>query len=115
MMRITIKSNKPLNEVRGAKRDIYEVLYKMKLAQDANFEQIKTDIRAIKGVAIVSSVAGSKQDFETFERIVYKIKFVPYQTPLRDFLRNLENSFTKLSTYGLMAFQRVNIPKKQEK
>ena len=34
-MRITIKSNKSLNEVRGAKRDIYEVLYKMKLAQDA--------------------------------------------------------------------------------
>ena len=115
MMRITIKSNKPLNEIRGAKRDIYEVLYKMKLSQDANFEQIKTDIRAIKGVAIVGSVAGSKEDHGTFEKIVYKIKFVPYQAPLRNFLRNLENSFRKLSTYGLMAFQRVNVPKKQEK
>ena len=81
-MRITIKSNKPLNEIRGAKRDIYEVMYRMKLSQDANFEQIKTDIRAIKGVAIVGSVAGSKEDYGTFEKIVYKIKFVPYQTPL---------------------------------
>ena len=78
-MRITIKSNKPLNEVRGAKRDIYEVLYKMKLAQDANFEQIKTDIRAIKGVAIVGSVTGSKEGFETFERIEQK-EFNPNST-----------------------------------
>ena len=115
MMRITIKSNKPLNEVRGAKRDIYEVLYKMKLAQDANFEQIKTDIRAIKGVAIVSTVTGTKQNFDTFEKIVYRIKFVPYQTPIKDFLYNLENSFRKLSQYGLMSFARVGAPDKQEK
>ena len=114
MMRITIKSNKALNEIRGAKRDIYEVMYRMKLSQDANFEQIKTDIRAIKGVAIVSSVAGSKEDYGAFEKIVYKIKFVPYQTPLGDFLRNLENSFRQLSKYGLMAFARANVPKKQE-
>ena len=115
MMRITIKSKKPLNEIRGTKRDIYEMRYAMKIAQDANFEQIKTDIRAIKGVAIVSPVTGTKKDYETFERIVYRIKFVPYQTPLKDFLYNLESSFRKLAKYGLMSFTRVGAPEKQEK
>ena len=115
MMRITIKSKKPLNEIRGTKRDIYEMRYAMKISQDANFEQIKTDIRAIKGVAIVSAVPRTKQDFDTFEKIVYRIKFVPYQTPLKDFLYNLENSFRKLSKYGLMSFVRVGAPERQEK
>ena len=114
MMRITIKSNKPLNEVRGAKRDIYEVLYRMKIAQDANFEQIKTDIRAIKGVSIVSTVPKSKEVYPTFERIIYRIKFVPYQTPLKDFLFNLESSFRQLSKYGMMNFARVGAPSKKE-
>ena len=114
MMRITIKSNKPLNEVRGAKRDIYEVLYRMKIAQDANFEQIKTDIRAIKGVSIVSTVPKSKEDYATYEKIVYRIKFVPYQTPLKDFLFNLESSFRQLSKYGMMGFARVGTPSKKE-
>ena len=114
-MRITIKSKRPLNEVRGAKRDIYEMRYAMKIAQEANFEQIKTDIRAIKGVAIVSPVTGTKQDFETFEKIIYRIKFVPYQTPIKDFLYNLETSFRKLAKYGLMSFTRVGSPEKQEK
>ena len=113
-MRIKIGSKNPLNETKGTKRDIYEVLYRMKIAADANFEQIKTDIRAIKGVAIVSSVPKSKEEHETFEHITYRIKFVPYKTPLRDFLYNLEVSFRELNKYGLITFSRVSAPNKKE-
>ena len=111
-MRITIR--KKLNEVR-ATRQIYEVFYRMKIRQDANFEQIKTDIRAIKGVSIVSSKAGSRKDFETFEKITYRIKFVPYGTPIKEFVWNLESSFRKLRVYGLMSFARLGMPQLLEK
>ena len=113
-MRIKIGSKSPLNEVKGTKRDIYEVLYRMKIAADANFEQIKTDCRAIKGVAIVSSVPKSREEYDTFERITYRIKFVPYETPLKDFLYNLEVSFRQLSKFGVMSFARVSTPSKME-
>ena len=113
-MRIAIRPKKTLNEVRGAKRDIYEVLYRMKVSVDANFEQIKTDIRAIKGVAIVSAVPKSREEYETFEKITYRIKFVPYKTPLKDFLFNLEISFRELRKYGLMTFTRTSAPTKKE-
>ena len=112
-MKIVIRE-KPLNEVRAV-RDIYEVYYRMKIRQDANLEQIKTDIRAIKGVAIVSAKTGSRKDFETFEKTTYRVKFVPYGTPLRDFILNLESSFRKLRTYGLMSFARIGTPQKMEK
>ena len=105
---------KPLNEERTA-RDIYETYYRMKIKQDANLEQIKTDIRAIKGVAIVSSKAGTRKDFETYEKTTYRIKFVPYGTPIRDFILNLEDSFRKLKIYGLMSFARIGTPQKMEK
>tara|TARA_Y100000310_G_scaffold66426_1_gene61785 strand:- start:173 stop:508 length:336 start_codon:yes stop_codon:yes gene_type:complete len=111
-MRITIR--KKLNEVRVT-RQIYEVFYRMKIRQDANFEQIKTDIRAIKGVSIVSSKAGSRKDFETFEKITYRIKFVPYGTPIKEFVWNLESSFRKLRVYGLMSFARLGMPQLLEK
>ena len=111
-MRIVIQKN--LNEVRAV-RQIYEVFYRMKIRQDANLEQIKTDIRAIKGVAIVSSKAGSRKDFETYEKTTYRIKFVPYGTPIRDFIFNLEESFRKLKIYGLMSFARVGLPQLMEK
>ena len=112
-MKITIRRNS-LNEIQ-TKRDIYEVHYQMKIRQDANFEQIKTDIRAIKGVAIVSSKAGTRKDFETFEKTTYRIKFVPYGTPIKDFIFNLEESFRKLRIYGLMSFTRVGLPQLMEK
>ena len=111
-MKITIRRNS-LNEIQ-TKRDIYEVHYQMKIRQDANFEQIKTDIRAIKGVSIVGIVTGSKKDFETFENITYKIKFVPYASPIDEFIHNLEASFRKLSRYGLMSAKRISTPKKLE-
>ena len=111
-MRITIR--KKLNEVRVT-RQIYEVFYRMKIRQDADFEQIKTDIRAIKGVSIVSSKAGSRKDFETFEKITYRIKFVPYGTPIKEFVWNLESSFRKLRVYGLMSFARLGMPQLLEK
>ena len=113
-MRIVINPKKALNELRGTKRDIYEVLYLMKIAADANFEQIKTDCRAIKGVAIVSSVPKSRKEYGTYEKITYRIKFVPYKTPLRDFLHNLEASFRQLSKFGVISFARTNAPKKME-
>ena len=113
-MRIVINPIKPLNELKGTKRDIYEVLYRMKISSDANFEQIKTDIRAIKGVSIVSSVPKSKEEYGTFEKITYRIKFVPYQTPLKEFLYNLEVSFRQLRKYGMAAFTRVGAPTKKE-
>ncbi len=113
-MRIRIEPKRLLNELRGTKRDIYEVLYRMKIASDANFEQIKTDIRAIKGVSIVSAVPRSRKDYETFENITYRIKFVPYKTPLKDFLFNLEVSFRKLNRFGMMSFSRISAPTKKE-
>ena len=111
-MKITIRRNS-LNEIQ-TKRDVYECPYQMKIRQDANFEQIKTDIRAIKGVSIVGIVTGSKKDFETFEVITYKIKFVPYASPIDEFIHNLEASFRKLSRYGLMSAKRISTPKKLE-
>jgi len=114
MMRIAIGPKITLNELRGTKRDIYEVLYRMKISVDANFEQIKTDIRAIKGVSIVSAVPRSKEEGATFEHITYRIKFVPYKTALKDFLYNLEVSFRELNKYGLITFSRVSTPNKKE-
>lgn len=111
-MKIIIRRNS-LNEI-TTKRDIYECPYHMKIRQDANFEQIKTDIRAIKGVSIVGIVTGSKKDFGTFAKITYKIKFVPYATPVEDFIHNLEASFLKLKRYGLMSAIRAGLPKKLE-
>jgi hypothetical protein len=113
-MRIKIGSKNSLNEIRGAKRDIYEVLYIMKIAADANHEQIKTDCRAIKGVAIVSSVPKSRKEFGTYEKITYRIKFVPYKTSLKDFLHNLEASFRQLSKFGVTSFARTGSPRKKE-
>tara|TARA_Y100000034_G_scaffold59645_1_gene72503 strand:+ start:661 stop:1005 length:345 start_codon:yes stop_codon:yes gene_type:complete len=113
-MRIKIGSKSSLNETKGTKRDIYEVLYLMKIAANANFEQIKTDCRAIKGVAIVSSVPDSREEYEIYEKITYRIKFVPYKTPLKDFLHNLEASFRQLSKFGVMSFARTSTPKKKE-
>ena len=86
----------------------------MKISIDANFEQIKTDIRAIKGVSIVSTVPKSKEERETYEHITYRVKFVPYKTPLKDFLYNLEVSFRELNKYGLITFSRVSTPDKKE-
>tara|TARA_Y100000310_G_scaffold311482_1_gene357778 strand:- start:113 stop:457 length:345 start_codon:yes stop_codon:yes gene_type:complete len=113
-MKITIKPKNTLNELRGTKRDIYEVLYRMMIGTDANFEQIKTDIRAIKGVSIVSSVPKSREEHGTYENITYRIKFVPYKTPIKDFLYNLELSFRKLGKYGIRSFSRVAAPTKKE-
>ena len=112
-MKIMIRKRN-LNEVRVT-RQIYEVFYRMKIRQDANFEQIKTDIRAIKGVAIVSAKAGTKKEFGTFEKITYRIKFVPYGTPIKNFIWNLETSFRKLQTYGLVSFSIIGMPKLLEK
>ena len=86
----------------------------MKISSEANFEQIKTDIRAIKGVAICTSVPKSREEHETFENITYSIKFVPYRTPIKDFLYNLEVSFRKLGKYGMMSFARTGTPQKKE-
>ena len=93
---------------------MYEVLYNMLIKHDANFEQIKTDIRAIKGVSIVNTVTGSRKDFETYERITYKVKFVPYKTPVKIFIRNLERSFRHLKPFGLMSFSRRGMPQELE-
>ena len=113
-MRIVIGTKGSLNELKGAKRDIYEVIYKMKISNDANLQQIQTDIRAIKGVAICTPVPAAKEKYDTYELTLYRIKFVPYEIDVGRFLENLERSFRDLRKYGLGSFSRSATPRKME-
>ena len=67
-MKITIGKRKYLNEDSDAKRGkshIYQVFCKIKLRTDADRELLKTDIRAIKGVTIVTTVPQSEKTMKT--------------------------------------------------
>ena len=60
-MKITIKSKNSLNEQRKAY--VYEVHCRMKMKKGINRENLKTDIRAIKGVTIVTIVQDSEKHY----------------------------------------------------
>ena len=104
-MKITIRPKKNLNEdAKRGKSHIYQVHCKIKLRTDADRELLKTDIRAIKGVTIVTTVPQSEKSTESFSYQVIKIKFQPYDTPAIEFVKNLGNSFRKLTKRGLASF-----------
>ena len=104
-MKITIGKRKNLNEdTKRGKSHIYQVFCKIKLRTDADRELLKTDIRAIKGVTIVTTVPQSEKTTELFSYQVIKIKFQPYDTPPSTFVNNLSDSFRKLTKRGLASF-----------
>ena len=103
-MKIRIGKRKNLNEAEGGKPQIYQVFCKLKLKKDADRELLKTDIRAIKGVTIVTTVPQSEKTTELFSYQVIKIKFQPYDTPPVSFVRALDASFRKLTKRGLSSF-----------
>ena len=103
-MRITIGKKRSLEEQKRGKAHIYQVFCKVKLRKDADRELLKTDIRAIKGVTIVTTVPESENTTELFSYQVFKIKFQPYDTPPAGFINNLSNSFRKLTRRGLASF-----------
>ena len=104
-MKITIKSGAGLYEgQKRGKSHIYQVFCKIKLRTDADRELLKTDIRAIKGVTIVTTVPQSEKTTESFSFQVIKIKFQPYDTPPATFVNNLSDSFRKLTKRGLASF-----------
>ena len=104
MIKISIKSTRSLEEQKRGKSHIYQVLCKLKLRTDADRELLKTDIRAIKGVTIVTTVPQSEKTTESFSFQVIKIKFQPYDTPPAMFVGNLSDSFRKLTRRGLASF-----------
>ena len=104
-MRITIGTKKSLNEdEKRGKSHIYQVHCKIKLRKDADRELLKTDIRAIKGVTIVTTVPQSEKSTESFSYQVIKIKFQPYDSPPATFVNALSVSFRKLTKRGLASF-----------
>jgi len=104
-MKITIGSKSNLSEGEKRKKShIYEVFCKLKLKKDADRELLKTDIRAIKGVTIVTTVPQSEKTTESFSYQIIKIKFQPYDTPPATFVNNLSISFRKLTKRGLASF-----------
>jgi hypothetical protein len=110
MMKVIIKSKKRLNEKKAEKRKVYQVIYEFRYSSDANIETIKTDLRTIKGVAIVGPVPGTEKDFGEYKKIRYKIKFVPYSMPAEKFVEELDKSLRRLSDlagYGLENVTRV--------
>ena len=104
-MKITIGRNRNLNEdQKKGKSHIYQVSCKLKLRKDADRELLKTDIRAIKGVTIVTTVPQSEKTTETFSYQIITIKFQPYDTPPLEFVKKLSESFRKLTKRGLASF-----------
>ena len=96
--------DKQVEEQKKEKSVIYQVNCKVKLKKDADRELLKTDIRAIKGVTIVTTVPQSEKTTEMFSYQTIKIKFQPYAVPPLEFIRNLGNSFRKLNRRGLTSF-----------
>ena len=103
-MRITIRSAKTLKEQKRGKSHIYQFNCRLKLRKDADRELLKTDIRAIKGVTIVTTVPQSEKTMGDFSHQVISIKFQPYNVAPIEFVRNLSNSFRKLTLRGLTSF-----------
>ena len=102
-MKITIRPKRNIEEQKTGSH-IYQVFCKIKLKKDADRELLKTDIRAIKGVTIVTTVPQSEKSTESFSHQIIKIKFQPYDTPPAAFVSALSDSFRKLTRRGLTSF-----------
>ena len=91
-------------ELKRKKSYIYQCAVKIKLRKDADRELLKTDMRAIKGVTIVTTVVGSEHLTDAFVYQTLKIKFQPYGIEPVGFIKNLHDSFRKLNKRGLSSF-----------
>ena len=83
---------------------IFQCYCKIKLKKDADRELLKTDIRAIKGVTIVTTVPKSEKTTEFYSEQLIKIKFQPYNVSPTEFVKSLSESFRKLTARGLTSF-----------
>ena len=105
MMKIVIGSKRTLQEqAKRGKVHIYQVFCNIKLKKDADRELLKTDIRAIKGITIVTTVPETERKTGMFVMQTIKIKFQPYGTSPSVFIRNLSDTFRKLNKRGLASF-----------
>ena len=100
-----IRIGKKISLCEEIKPNIYEVVCRLKVKKEANREALKSDIRAITGVTIVTSVSGSEHKTEMHSYQNMKIKFQPYQMDPAEFLRRLAESLRKLSSRGLASFE----------
>ena len=104
-MKIIIGSKNILQEQgKRGKASIYQIVCSVKLKKDADRELLKTDIRAIKGVTIVTTVPDSERETGMFVMQKFKIKFQPYGTAPATFIKNLSDTFRKLNKRGLASF-----------
>ena len=104
-MKIIIGQKRILQEQgKREKAHIYQVVCNVKLRKDADREILKTDIRAIKGITIVTTVPGSERETGLFVMQNFKIKFQPYGLSPAIFIRNLSDTFRKLNKRGLASF-----------
>ena len=101
-MRITIRPGQVLSEQQ--KSFAYEIFCRVKMKKGINRENLKTDIRAIGGITIVTIVPESENTTDSFSYQTLKIKFQPYQTPPATFLKKASESLRKLSGKGLISF-----------
>jgi hypothetical protein len=99
-MKITIGIKQNLSEQQKA--FIYEVHCRFKMEKGINRENLKTDVRAIKGVTTVTTVPGTEEPSGTYSHQILKIKFRPYQTSPGDFLKKMSDSLRQLSGRGLV-------------
>lgn len=104
-MKIIIGSKRILQEQgKREKSHIYQIICSVKLKKDADRELLKTDIRAIKGITIVTTVPGSERETGMFVMQKFKIKFQPYGTAPATFITSLSDTFRKLNRRGLASF-----------
>ena len=99
-MKIIIGTKQSLGEQQKA--FAYEVHCRFKMEKGINRENLKTDVRAIKGVTTVTTVPGTEQPSGTYSHQILKIKFRPNQTSPIDFLIKMSDSLEKLTGRGLV-------------
>ena len=104
-MKITIRPRATLQEQQSNKPHIYQCNFQLKLRSDADREILKTDIRAIKGVTIVTTVPQSEKASGGFSYQMITIKFQPYDMSPIDFIKSLSGSLRKLTKRGLVSYQ----------
>ena len=101
-MRITIRPGQVLSEQQKA--HVYEVHCRLKMKKGINRENLKTDLRAITGVTIVTIVPESENSTEQHAYQTLKVKFQPYQLDPASFLKRMSESLRKLAAKGLISF-----------
>ena len=101
-MKITIRSKQVLSEQQ--KTYAYEVHCRVKMKKGINREILKTDLRAVTGVTIVTIVPESENSTDTHAYQTLKFKFQPYQLDPASFLKRMSESMRKLAGKGLVSF-----------